>query len=291
MSVTTNPLPAGVRFAGVIRPGYESILTAEAMAFVAGLVRRHRGRIAERLAARRERQARFDAGEVPDFLPETAHVRDGDWTVGPLPADLVDRRVEITGPVDRKMIINALNAGARVFMADFEDSNAPTWDNNIQGQINLFDAVRRTISYVAPETGKSYSLGAKPAVLMVRPRGWHLPERHVLVDEQPAPGALVDFGLYFFHNARELLARGTGPYFYLPKMESHLEARLWNDVFVHAQAALLERQAFDVHVARPEPSRPEARGEECERLRVGRRVAGGKPARRPQEGEYRRGEP
>ena len=226
---------AGVRMSGTMHAGYERILTPEALGFVAELVRTFGPRLGQLLAARRERQLRFDAGERPDFLPETADLRRADWTVAKLPADLLDRRVEITGPVERKMIINALNSGAKVFMADFEDSNSPTWENNIQGQLNLFDAVRRTITYAAPDGGKQYRLGDRIATLLVRPRGWHLVEKHLLVDERPAPAALVDFGLYFFHNARELLARGTGPYFYLPKLESHLEARLWNDVFVLAE--------------------------------------------------------
>ena len=190
-----------------------------------------------KIAARRERKTRLDAGEGFDFLAETRAIRESPWTVAPLPDDLLDRRVEITGPVDRKMIINALNSGATHFMADFEDSNSPTWDNNIEGQINLIDAVRGTISYVSPE-GKQYQLGAKPAVLFVRPRGWHLIEKHFLVDGTPISGSLFDFGLFFFHNAKALIAKGTGPYFYLPKMESHLEARLWNDVFGLAQDML-----------------------------------------------------
>jgi malate synthase len=215
------------------------VLTPEAVEFVAGLARSFGGRVKERLAARHARQARLDAGtERFDFLAETASVRAGDWKVAPLPEDLLDRRVEITGPVERKMIINALNSGASVFMADFEDSTSPTWENLVVGQANLEDAVRRTIRYTAPETGKSYVLNEKTAVLMVRPRGWHLEEAHMKVDGAPVPGALFDFGLYLFHNAKELLARGTGPYFYLPKMESHLEARLWNDVFVFAEDAL-----------------------------------------------------
>ncbi|MFO0648204.1 MAG: malate synthase A [Polyangiales bacterium] len=228
----------GVRVTGPMRSGYEKILTPEAVAFVAEIVRRFGPRVPELLAKRAERQKRFDAGEKPDFLTETASVRAADWTVAPLPKDLLDRRVEITGPVDRKMIINALNSGAKVFMADFEDSNSPTWDNNIQGQINLGDAIRRAITYTAPETGKAYRLNDETAVLMVRPRGWHLPEKHWFIDDKAAPGGLVDFGLFFFHNAKELLARGTGPYFYLPKLESHVEARLWNDVFVFAQEKL-----------------------------------------------------
>jgi malate synthase len=209
------------------------ILTEGALAFVADLVRTFRPRVKELLAKRAERQARFDAGELPDFLAETAAVRAADWKCAPVPEVLFDRRVEITGPVDRKMIINALNAGANVFMADFEDSTTPTWSNLVDGQKNLFDAVRRTITFQQGE--KKYALNDKTAVLFVRPRGWHLPEKHVLVDGEIAPGALVDFGLYFFHNAQRLIDLGKGPYFYLPKTESHLEARLWNDVFVFAQ--------------------------------------------------------
>ena len=171
---------------------------------------------------------------MPDFLPETEHIRQGDWTIAPVPADLQDRRVEITGPAERKMIINALNSGAKVFMADFEDSHSPTWEGAISGQINLRDAVRRTITFSNPD-GKQYTLNEKTATLLVRPRGWHLVEKHVLIDGKPIPGRIFDFGLFFFHNAKELLERGTGPYFYLPKLESHLEARLWNDVFVMAQ--------------------------------------------------------
>jgi malate synthase A len=208
------------------------------VAFVAEIVRRFGPRVPGLLARRAERQRRLDAGDKPDFLPETVAVRAGDWRVAPLPADLLDRRVEITGPVERKMIINALNSGARVFMADFEDSNSPTWENNVEGQLNLGDAIRRTITFTAPETGKAYRLNEKTAVLMVRPRGWHLPEKHWFIDELAAPGGLVDFGLFFFHNAAELLARGSGPYFYLPKLEGHLEARLWNDVFVFAEERL-----------------------------------------------------
>jgi malate synthase len=215
----------------------ERVLTAPAVAFVEDLARCFRARIDELLARRRAVQAGFDAGAHPDFLEETAAVRTGDWCVAPAPADLQDRRVEITGPVDRKMIINALNSGANVFMADFEDACAPTWANVIGGQANLMDAVRRTITYES-ETGKHYSLGPKPATLLVRPRGFHLVERHFLVDGRPIPGMLFDFGLYIFHNAEALAAIGAGPYFYLPKMQSHLEARLWNDIFIHAQSAL-----------------------------------------------------
>ncbi len=231
-------LPAGVEIDGVIKPGFEKVLTKEALEFVAGLHRKFDARREELLAARVERQKRLDAGEKPDFLPETANIRESDWTVAPLPKDILDRRVEITGPVDRKMIINALNCGANVFMADFEDASTPTWTNMVEGQFNLADAVRRQIDYVDPNNGKSYKLNDKTAVLFVRPRGWHLLEKHMKVDGKPMSGSLFDFGLYFFHNAKEALARGTGPYFYLPKMESHLEARLWNDVFVHAQDTL-----------------------------------------------------
>jgi malate synthase len=231
-------LPQGVGLSAPVRPQYAPVLSHDALAFVADLVRTFRPRVKELLARRRERQVRFDAGERPDFLAETADVRARDWTVAPLPDDLLDRRVEITGPTDRKMVINALNSGASVFMADFEDANSPTWDNMVDGQINLGDAVRRTITFTAPETGKKYALKEKTAVLLVRPRGWHLVERHMQVDGEPIPGGLFDFGLFFFHNAKDALARGTGPYFYLPKMESHLEARLWNDVFVRAQEKL-----------------------------------------------------
>ena len=179
----------------------------------------------------------MDGGEALDFLPETKHIREGDWKCAPIPADIRDRRVEITGPTDRKMVINALNSGAKIFMADFEDANSPTWTNMIEGQINLRDAIRRTIRFTSPE-GKDYKLKEQLAVLFVRPRGWHLVEKHMLVDGEPVSGGLFDFGLYFFHNAKELIARKTGPYFYLPKMESHLEARIWNDAFKLAQDEL-----------------------------------------------------
>jgi malate synthase len=231
-------LPVGVEINGAIKPGFEKVLTKEAVAFVADLQRKFNGRREELLAARLERQKRLDAGEKPDFLAATATIRESDWTVAPLPKDILDRRVEITGPVDRKMIINALNCGANVFMADFEDASTPTWANMIEGQYNLADAVRRQIDFVDPNNGRTYKLNDKIATLFVRPRGWHLLEKHVTVDGKPMSGSLFDFGLYFFHNAKEALARGTGPYFYLPKMENHLEARLWNDVFVHAQDAL-----------------------------------------------------
>jgi malate synthase len=213
------------------------ILTQEAHAFLTKLARTFESRRQDLLARRRMRQQQIDAGQLPDFLPETASIREQEWTVAPIPHDLVDRRVEITGPVDRKMIINALNSGANVFMADFEDSNSPTWQNNLEGQANLRDTVAGTITYTSPE-GKQYRLNSQVATLLVRPRGWHLDEKHFEVDGKPISASLFDFGLYFFHNAKRLIANGTGPYFYLPKMESHLEARLWNDVFCLAQDEL-----------------------------------------------------
>lgn len=216
---------------------FDEILTPEALDFVALLQRRFNSRRKELLARRVEIQKKIDQGWSPDFLSETESIRKKDWRVAPVPKDLQDRRVEITGPVDRKMMINALNSGAKVFMADFEDSNSPTWANCVQGHINLRDAVRRHIEYKSPE-GKEYRLGAKIATLMVRPRGWHLLEKHWQVDGEPVSASLFDFGLFFFHNAKAQLERGTGPYFYLPKLENHLEARLWNDVFVLAQATL-----------------------------------------------------
>jgi malate synthase len=234
----STTVPTGVEIAAPVSSRYAEILTPEAIAFIVRLQRSFNARRKELLAARVTRQAALDAGQRPDFLPGTAHIRDSEWTVAPLPADLLDRRVEITGPVDRKMIINALNSGAKVFMADFEDSTTPTWDNLLDGQLNLRDAIRRTITFEDPTTTKSYKLIDSPAVLFVRARGWHLEERHMLVDGEPMSGSLFDFGLYAFHNAKELLARGSGPYFYLPKMESHLEARLWNDVFVFTQSYL-----------------------------------------------------
>ncbi|NDJ13305.1 MAG: malate synthase A [Acidobacteriia bacterium] len=210
------------------------ILTPQAQDFLAELHRRFNVRRLELLEARKVRQAAIDAGALPDFLPETAHIRESEWTVAPIPADLQDRRTEITGPTDRKMVINALNSGAAMFMADFEDASSPTSKNVVDGQRNMRDAIRREIGFTSPE-GKVYGLNEKTAVLLVRPRGWHLLERHFQVDGLPMSGGLFDFGLYFFHNAAELLKRGSGPYFYLPKLESHLEARLWNDVFVFAQ--------------------------------------------------------
>src|SRR6266480_2771304 len=232
-----RPLPTGVEVLGEITPAFSEILTPDELAFVAKLQRHFGTRRKQCLEHRQERQRRLDQGEGLDFLPETKHIRDGDWTCAPIPSDIQDRRVEITGPTDRKMVINALNSGAKIFMADFEDANAPKWTNMVEGQLNLRDAIRRVISFTSPE-GKGYKLADSVAVLMPRPRGWHLPEKHVLVDGEPISGSLFDFGLYFFHSAQELLARGTGPYFYLPKMESHLEARLWNDAFKLAQDEL-----------------------------------------------------
>ena len=214
------------------------VLTPEALQFLEGLHRTFNARRKELLEAREVRQKELDSGSKLDFLPETKEIREGDWTVAELPKDLQDRRVEITGPVDRKMVINALNSGAKLFMACFEDATAPTWHNMIHGQINMYDAIRKTISYTQPGTGKTYALNDDVAVLQIRPRGWHLLEKHVEVDGEPMSGGLFDFGLYFFHNAKELLARGSGPYFYLPKLEHHLEARLWNDVFRYAQDTL-----------------------------------------------------
>ncbi len=213
------------------------ILTSGALDFVAHLHREFNPRRIELLNARIVRQQELDAGGSPDFLSQTQCVRESDWHIAPVPTDLQDRRVEITGPTDRKMVINALNSGAKCFMADFEDSNAPTWQNIIEGQENLRDAANRTITFESPQ-GKKYALGDATATLLVRPRGWHLPERHILVDGEPVSGSLFDFALYFYHNAHTLLERGSGPYFYLPKLENHLEARLWNDVFNAAQDAL-----------------------------------------------------
>jgi malate synthase len=234
----SSAAPTGVVVRGPLAPRFAEILTPEALAFVAALHRQFDARRAALLKARTARQVRISAGELPDFLPETAKVRESDWKVAPIPADLQNRRVEITGPVDRKMIINALNSGANVFMADFEDANSPTWHNNLEGQVNLADRWHRSIDFKDAQTGKQYALNPKPAVLLVRPRGWHLLEPGLTVDGAVVAGGLFDFGLYFFHNVRAQLAKGTGPYFYLPKLESHLEARLWNDVFVFAQQQL-----------------------------------------------------
>jgi malate synthase len=230
------PLPQGVAVSGAISPAFAEILSPEALGFVAKLHRKFESRRQELLAARAARQKEFDRGAKPDFLAETKKIRDSEWVVAPQPKDMLDRRVEITGPTDRKMVINALNCGASTFMADFEDANCPTWHNMIDGQVNLRDAVRRTISL--EQNGKKYRLNDQTAVLIPRPRGWHLDEKHVTIDGRPVSGGIFDFALFFFHNAKELLARGSGPYFYLPKMESHLEARLWNDIFVFSQKEL-----------------------------------------------------
>jgi malate synthase len=232
-----SALPEGISITAPVSARQAEILSADALGLVAHLHRRFESRRQELLAARVARQARLDAGERPDFLPETRAVRAADWTVAPLPTALECRRVEITGPVERKMIINALNSGADSYMADFEDSNTPTWDNQLDGQLNIRDAVRGELSFIN-EAGKRYALNDNVATLLLRPRGWHLDEKHVLVDGQRVSAGLFDFALSFFHNAREQLARGAGPYYYLPKMESHLEARLWNDLFIEAQASL-----------------------------------------------------
>jgi len=230
------PRTHGTAVTGRVTAEFSQILNPEALGFVAQLHRAFEPRRQELLARRAARQQQFDAGAKPDFLSETKKIRESDWVIAAQPADMLERRVEITGPTDRKMVINALNSGASTFMADFEDANCPTWHNMIDGQINLRDAVRRTIGF--EQNGKRYRLNDRTAVLIPRPRGWHLDEKHVRVDGQAVSGSLLDFGLFFFHNAKELLARGSGPYFYLPKMESHLEARLWNDVFVFSQKEL-----------------------------------------------------
>lgn len=238
MPLDMTNAPAGVRVLGPETPRSRDVLTPEALDFLAELHRRFDGRRRELLEARRERQARFEAGERPDFLAETAEVRSGDWTVGEIPADLRDRRVEITGPVDRKMIINALNSGARVFMADFEDATSPTWSNLVEGQANLIDRWRGAIDFTDPTSGKAYALKSEPAVLLVRPRGWHLPERRLEIDGREASGSLFDLGLYVFHNARAALEQGSGPYFYLPKLEHWEEAKLWDEVLAFAESRL-----------------------------------------------------
>ncbi|MEJ2167541.1 MAG: malate synthase A [Deltaproteobacteria bacterium] len=227
----------GIEVSGSMTEDFLQILTPEALSFVGALAREFDSRRKELLERRMTVQAEIDNGKMPDFLPETRVIRESDWKITPVPADLQDRRVEITGPVDRKMIINALNSGASTYMADFEDSHSPTWNNNIQGQINLRDAVKGTIDFESSQ-GKQYRLADKIATLIVRPRGWHLVEKHLAVDGQPVSASIFDFGLFFFHNAAGLIAKGTGPYFYLPKIESHLEARLWNDVFIRAQDML-----------------------------------------------------
>src|SRR6478609_4373480 len=233
----TIATPSGMEIRAEIKPGYEQILTPEALALVAKLTRAFEPRRQQLLAARVERAKRLDAGERPDFLPETAHIRAGDWKIAPIPKALECRRVEITGPVDAKMVINAFNSGADSYMTDFEDSNSPSWSNQIQGQLNIKQAIRRTLTFAqdSPAGTKTYKLNDKIATLQVRPRGWHLDEKHVLIDGRRVHGGIFDFALFMFHNAKELLARGAGPYLYLPKVESHLEARLWNEGFVATQ--------------------------------------------------------
>ncbi|MFL6575773.1 MAG: malate synthase A [Povalibacter sp.] len=247
-SETSRSIPAGLQIKAPITSAYSQVLTSDALEFIAALTREFGHRITSLLEARVARQSEIDAGQLPDFIPDTLQIRQSDWTVTRVPHDLQDRRVEITGPTDRKMIINALNSGAKVFMADCEDSLTPTWDNVIQGQINLRDAVRAEISFANPD-GKQYRLNERTATLIVRPRGWHLFEKHMLVDGKEVPGAFVDFGLYLFHNHAALKSRGSGPYFYLPKLESHIEARLWADVFRYSEQRLgIEPQSIKATV-------------------------------------------
>ena len=227
----------GIEVVGALKARYDEVLTPKVLKFIEELEQSFGTRRMELLQYRRKRQEELNNGHLPEFLPETKHIRNGDWTIAPLPKDLQDRRVEITGPTDRKMVINALNSGAKVFMADCEDATSPTWENIVEGQINLRDAVNRTISY-ENQNGKRYVVKEETAVLFVRPRGLHLEEKHVLLNGKPISGSFFDFGMYFFHNVKNLLAGRTGPYFYLPKLESHLEARLWNDVFIFAQKRL-----------------------------------------------------
>ncbi len=231
----TYTIPASMRITGDFDERFEEILTPEALEFITALHEQFNEERKSLLWKRQIRQKEIDEGSLPDFLPETSEIRHSEWKVAPIPEDLLDRRVEITGPVDRKMIINALNSGAKVFMADFEDSNSPTWTNTIEGQINLRDAILGTIDFTNSISGKQYTLNEETATLIVRPRGWHLIEKHIEIDGEPMSGGLVDFGLYMFHNAKQLIENGSGPYFYLPKMESHLEARLWNKAFIFAQ--------------------------------------------------------
>jgi len=235
LTSTGYQTPEKLSIAAPFSAAYAEILTPEALTFVKELHLKFDARRKDLLQARVARQKDLDNGIFPEPLKETKHIREDNWTVAPLPDDIQDRRVEITGPVDRKMIINALNSGARVFMADFEDSNSPTWTNNLDGQVNLRDAINKTIDFEHPTTGKTYKLNEEVATLFVRPRGWHLTEKHMTIQGEPVSGSLFDFGLYFFHNAKTLIEKGSSPYFYLPKLESHLEARLWNDVFVFTQ--------------------------------------------------------
>src|ERR671914_228941 len=238
MTDKTRTYAEGIEFTAEVPDEFAEILTPEAVAFVAKLSREYRGRVDDLLARRAERQERISAGEMPDFLPETREIREGEWKIASVPEDLQDRRVKLNGPPDRKMTINALNSGASTWMADFEDANCPTWHNMLESQFNLYEAARRTITYDDPNTGKQYELNEDLAVIIARPRGWHLFEKHMLVDGKQVPAGIFDFGLYFFHNTSTLMDSGSGPYFYLPKMESHLEARLWNDIFIAAQAEL-----------------------------------------------------
>ena len=238
MTQTSRRFAEGVEFTAPIPDEFAEILTPEAVTFVAKLHREFAGRRDELLRRRAERQERIDAGEMPDFLPETRHIREGGWKIASIPDDLQDRRVELTGPPDTKMTINALNSGAKTWMADFEDANCPMWRNMLESQYNLREAINRSITFDDPVSGKHYELNDEVAVLIARPRGWHLPEKHMIVDGKEVSASIFDFGLYFFHNAKTLIEMGSGPYFYLPKMESHLEARLWNDIFVMAQDEL-----------------------------------------------------
>jgi len=230
--------PEGMEIKGEIKPGYERVLTKDALQFVAYMARKFEQKRQTLMAERETRQSKWDAGALPDFLPETKEIREGDWKITGVPDDLQKRWVELTGPTERKMVINALNSGADVFMTDFEDALSPTWENIVEGQIALFDYWNDELTFTDPNSGKSYEVGPSPAMLLVRPRAWHLPEDHIHLDGKPVAGSFVDFGLYVFHNAKRILEKGTGPYFYLPKIESHQEARLWDDVFVHAQNAL-----------------------------------------------------
>jgi len=232
---STFEIIEGLAISGSSKPTFAEILTEPALQFIKALHENFNAQRLELLGKRKVTQQLIDKGIFPDFIPETKHIREGDWKVAELPADLLDRRVEITGPVNRKMVINALNSGAKIFMADFEDSNAPSWENNLNGQVNLRDAINKTITFYNEAKDKSYSLNDEVATLMVRPRGWHLEEKHIRINGDKVSGGLLDFGLYFFHNVHTLLKNGSGPYFYLPKLEHYLEARLWNEVFVFAQ--------------------------------------------------------
>jgi malate synthase len=230
-------VPEGVEIKGDMKPGYERVLAKDALQFIADIARKFEQTRQDLMNARVERQAKWDAGGLPDFLPDTKDIRGGDWKIAGIPADLQKRWVELTGPSERKMVINALNSGADVFMADFEDALSPTWANIVEGQTALRDYWKGGLTYDDPGSGKHYEVGPDPAMLLVRPRGWHLMESHILLDGKPVAGAFVDIGLYFFHNAKQIVDKGSAPYFYLPKLESHQEAKLWNDIFIHAQEA------------------------------------------------------